>query len=151
MKKIIVVFSVVAVLSMALVSVASADTVTGRGWLKAVGAGTATLWMSGDVTITGHGVGVIYIKNAAQIRAEGIGKRSDLPNGGVLLRGYRGKVFISGDNMGIQIVGGKIEFTAVGAGTAALKGRGQYWTHKGRGLWNVNGIDVSVGEPIAVE
>lgn len=152
MKKMILVFSVVAMLTMAFASVASADTVTGRGWLKAIGAGKATLQMTGEVDITGHGTGVIYIKNAEIITAEGRGKRSNLPNGDVILRGYYGSVRVVGEQMSVQMVGGKIDFSATGAGVVTLKGRGKYWTHAGTsGNWRVDGVDLTVGEPELVQ
>ncbi len=152
MKKIILVLSVVAMLTMAFASVASADTVIGRGWLKAIGAGRATLRMTGEVDITGHGGGIIYIKGAEIVTAEGRGKRSDLPNGDVVLRGYYGSVRVVGKHMSVQIVGGKIDFSATGAGVVTLKGRGKYWTHAGTGgNWQVDGVDLAIGEVETVQ
>ncbi len=147
MKTIVLAFGVVSMLMMVFASVANADTVTGRGWLKAMGAGKATLRMTGEVDITGHGAGIIYIKGAEIITAEGRGKRSNLPNGDVILRGYYGSVRIVGKHMSVQVVGGKIDFSATGAGVVTLTGRGKYWVHAGEdGNWRVDGVDLTIGE-----
>lgn len=146
MKKMIWIFGIVAMMTMAFASVASADTVTGRGWLKAVGYGKAQLRMTGEVDITGHGGGIIYIHGAEIITAEGRGKRTNLPNGDVIIRGYYGSVRVVGSDMVVKMVGGKIDFSAAGAGTVTLNGRGKYWTHSGKsGNWQVDGVDVAIG------
>ncbi len=146
LQKILVVFGVMMILVLAFASVASADTVSGYGWLKATGAGTATLHMTGEVNIEGHGAGVITVRGAEVVHAEGKGRRTDLPDGSVILRGFQGRVHIVGKNMTVRIVGGKIDFTAHGFGTVTLKGHGHYETRHGRGTWGVNGIDVAIEE-----
>lgn len=140
------ILSLVMLLSLALVSVASADVIRGKGWIHAEGSGLAKLYMTGNIEITGHGVGVVYIKGAGEIRATGDGRRTDLPGGGVVFRGFSGKIYATGHNMTIKMVGGKIDFTARGKGTVVLRGRGHYETHGFEGDWAPDGLTVDVAE-----
>ena len=146
LRKVLLMAAVMMISVMAFASVASADTVSGHGWIKAQGAGTALLKMNGEVDIEGHGLGVIYIKGAEIVRADGNGSRTDLPNGDVILRGYRGHVHIVGKQMGVRMVGGKIDFEAWGAGQVTLKGRGSYETQSGFGTWQPGGIELTIQE-----
>ncbi len=150
-KKMILAVTMMMIAVMGFASVANADTVSGYGWLKATGAGVATLKMTGSIAITGHGAGIIYIKGAEEVRAEGWGRRTNLNNGDVILRGYRGKVTITGERMSVRMVGGKIDFAAHGFGTATLKGRGEYRTRNGVGIWSADGTTLTVGEAVAAQ
>jgi hypothetical protein len=100
--------------------------------------------MSGDVEINGHGIGAVYIYGADDVQAVGKGKRTDRPGGGVIFRGYRGTITASGEKMTVKIVGGKIDFTAEGEGTAYLRGRGTYETGHGSGDWSTSGSTLEV-------
>jgi hypothetical protein len=144
--KLLTVFSLVLMLGLAVTGLASADVIRGKGTLNAEGSGAATLRMSGQVEITSHGSGVVYIYGAEKIRAEGNGKRTD--RGRLfILRGHEGKISITGERMVVRIVGQEIEFDARGKGTAILRGRGTYETGNGRtGDWEPNGLTVSVEE-----
>jgi hypothetical protein len=140
--KLFVVLTVVSLLGLMLAGVASAEVVQGQGWLHARGAGVVVLRMSGDVEITGHGVGAVYVYGAEDIYAAGQGRRTDLPGGGVIFRGYRGKITISGEEMMVRMAGGKIDFVAEGEGRALLRGQGHYETRHGSGDWSAEGTTV---------
>jgi hypothetical protein len=144
--KILTVFSLFVILSLSLTGLASAETIRGKGWLYAKGSGEANLRMSGQIEIKSHGVGVVYIYGAENIQAEGSGRRENLSGGGVVFKGYEGKITVSGDKMVVKMVGKKIEFTAHGKGVAHLRGRGYYETAHLRGDWNNRGLDIEVIE-----
>ncbi len=146
LRKVLLMAVAMMILVMAFASVASADTVSGHGWIKAQGAGTALLKMNGEVDIEGHGLGAIYIRDAEVVRADGNGTRTDLPNGDVILRGYRGHVHIVGKQMGVRMVGGKIDFEAWGVGRVLLRGRGSYETQNGFGTWQAGGVELAIQE-----
>ncbi|MFN8454078.1 MAG: hypothetical protein U0401_05275 [Anaerolineae bacterium] len=126
--KIFIILSLVLLLSLALTGLASAETIRGKGWLHAEGSGAATLRMSGQVEINGHGVGAVYIYGAESIQAQGDGRRTDLSGGGVLFRGYEGTIIVIGENMRVKMIGAKIDFTTaretpyfLQAGAATMK------------------------------
>jgi hypothetical protein len=144
--KLFTVLSLVLLLSLTLVGVASADVVQGKGWLHAEGAGVAVLRMSGDIEINGHGIGVVYIYGADEIEATGRGDRHDRPGGGVFFRGYRGTITANGEEMIVKMIGGKIDFTAQGEGTVFLRGRGHYETGHASGDWAADGSTLEVTE-----
>ena len=144
--KLLAVFSLVLMLSMALTGLASADVIHGKGWLHAEGSGVATLRMNGHVEIVSHGQGIVYIVGAEEIHAEGNGKRTDLRRG-VVFRGYEGTITVTGKRMLVKMIGKNIEFTARGKGIAILKGHGTYETGDGHtGDWGANGLTVKVTE-----
>lgn len=143
-RKLLFIFSLVAVLAMSLASTANAEILSGRGWLKAHGSGVAKLAMSGDVTIHVQEHSVIRIRGAEIVKADGRGQRINQPNGVVVLRGHRGVVKIIGHDMTIHIIGHKVEFLAQGQGTAHLKGRGHYQTRNNSGQWSSVGSDLPI-------
>ena len=144
--KLFTILGLVLLLSLTLVGAASADVIRGKGWLHAEGAGVAVLRMTGEVEINGHGVGAVYIYGAEKIEAEGIGRRTNLAGGGVIFRGYEGTIHVRGERMVIQMIGGQIEFTAYGKGTAFLRGRGYYETRHFSGDWAPDGMRLEVVE-----
>lgn len=145
--KLLSIFGLVFLLSLAFTGLASADVIRGKGWLHAEGSGMAVLKMTGYVEIAGQGSGVVYIRGAESIHAEGDGKRSDLPNGAVIFRGYEGTIKVTGEKMFIRIVGQNIEFTARGKGSAILRGNGHYETGGGgAGDWAPDGLSLEVIE-----
>ncbi len=133
-------------LSMVLVGAASADVIRGKGWLHAEGSGVARLWMSGQVEITGHGGGTVYIYGAAEIEAGGNGRRVDLPGGGVVFYGSEGEIHAGGERMFVEIIGRKIDFTARGKGKAVLRGKGRYETEGFSGDWASDGLTIEMEE-----
>jgi hypothetical protein len=144
--KLFTVVSLVLLLSLTAVGVASADIIQGKGRLHAEGAGVAILRMTGHVEITGHGIGAVYIYGAEEIKATGNGDRIDRPGGGVVFRGYRGTINVTGDRMVVKMIGGKIDFNAYGKGTAFLRGRGYYETAHFSGDWTADGVTLAVQE-----
>ena len=123
---------------------ASADSakIEGRGTLYARGAGLAYVAGSGEVEIQGHGVGLVVARGAEAVRAEGHGRRYELPDGSTVLVGWEGKIFVAGRDMKVLMVGGKIEFTAHGEGLAYLRGRGTYRVGHHSGAWTSEGVTV---------
>lgn len=144
--KLLAVFSLVFLLTLTLVGVASADVIRGKGWLHAEGGGVAILRMTGHVEIKGHGVGAVYIYGAEKIEAQGNGKRNNLSGGGVVFRGYSGTIKVSGERMTVKMIGAKIDFTAHGWGTAYLRGHGHYETGGFSGDWTPEGLNLEVVE-----
>jgi len=144
--KLFSVLSLVLLMGVVLVGPASADTLRGKGWLRAQGSGVAILRMTGEVEINGHGPGMVYILGAEEIHAEGDGIRNDLAGGGVVFRGHKGTINISGEKMVVRMVGTKIDFTAHGKGTAVLRGHGRYHTKGGSGDWQPDGLTREVVE-----
>jgi len=127
---------------------ASADstTIEGKGWLYAKGAGVARLDGSGEVKIRGHGVGTVLVCGAEVVRAEGQGLRVERPDGCVLFAGWRGKIFVAGRHMSVDMAGGRIEFLAVGSGTAVLKGHGIYRVGHLSGRWTPEGVTINYSQ-----
>lgn len=145
-RKVLAIVSLVLLLSLALTGLASADVIQGKGWLYAKGSGAANIHMSGHIDITGHGVGLVYIRGAEHIEASGHGRRVNRSDGVVIFYGYEGEIHASGRNMAIRMVGKQIEFKAVGAGRVGLRGRGYYETRGGSGDWAPDGLDIEVVE-----
>lgn len=136
---------VVLLVGAALPESADAKVLKGSGTLRARGSGLAILdCKEADIDITGHGVGVIVIKGAEVIEAQGRGRRVDLPNGVVHLVGWRGKVSVSGTDLRVLIEGVHIEFQVTGTGRVFLKGRGRYWVNERDGTWNEAGSDIDM-------
>ena len=144
--KLLVVLTLVSLLSVIFVGAASADVIQGKGWLHARGAGVAMLKMSGNIEITGHGVGLVYIYGADEIYATGDGQRVDRPGGGVVFRGYRGTITATGRDIVVKMAGGKIDFKAEGKGKAYLRGRGHYETGHISADWDSAGTTIEVAE-----
>jgi hypothetical protein len=121
---------------------AEAAQVRGSGWLAAKGSGYAGIHGDGRIRIVGHGLGTVRIKGAEEIRAEGRGRRYDLPNGTTFLVGWRGRVHIEGHRLDVDMLGANIEFAARGTGWVFLKGRGRYRANGEPGLWTLKGVRV---------
>jgi hypothetical protein len=62
----------------------------------------------------------------------------------VILRGYSGTITATSEQMTIRMIGGKIDFTAEGEGTAYLRGRGSYETQHGSDEWSASGTTLSI-------
>ena len=145
--KLFTILGLVLLLTLTIAGVASADVIRGKGWLHAQGSGIASLHMTGKVDIVGHGVGMVYIRGAEAIEANGRGNRVNRGNGVVVFYGYEGEIQVEGKNMVVRMVGKKIEFTARGKGKAWLRGRGTYETGNGyTGDWAPDGLNVEVVE-----
>jgi len=122
---------------------AASKTIEGRGWLYARGAGIARLDGNGEVHIRGHGVGTVLVCGAEAVRAEGRGERHERPDGCVLFAGWKGKIFVAGRQVSLDMAGGRIEFLAQGSGTAFLKGHGIYRVGPLFGRWTPDGITIN--------
>jgi hypothetical protein len=143
-RKVLMVFSLLLILSLGLVPAADAQGTVGpgHGELSAKGIGYAELHGGGEVNILGHGAGMFWIKGAEELRAQGQGRRWELPDGTVILAGWRGHIRVEGKELAIRMLGGTIQFTAEGTGWAFLKGRGRYQLDGQSGQWTREGIRV---------
>ena len=142
MKKRILLLVAVAVLaSLALTTVASAETVEGTGTLWARGVGIAKVHGDGSVKVRGCGVGTVWVKGAERLEAHGVGIRREV-DGGVLFTGWWGKIVASGSELTVRMAGGLIKLTAEGTGRAYLKGCGRYHTDSAGGEWSPDGITI---------
>lgn len=128
-KRMIIVLSVLMLGLMAMVGVASADTVTGFGWIHAQGDGIARL--EGDIVyMTIEGNGVLWYKDggdADRVYLSGHGRKIVHPNGWVEVLGFRGKLTVAGaDDFQVRLTGTNIDLHAKGRGTVYLQGNGTY-------------------------
>ncbi len=98
-KRTIILLAVLLALSLSLASTASADEISGTGTIWAKGVGLAILRGDGEINIQGHGVGIIWIKNAETLDATGHGHRWEARGGATVFWGWWGKIQASGDNI----------------------------------------------------
>jgi hypothetical protein len=150
-RKISVVFALLVVSSLGLAVVAEAAEVEGRGRLWAKGAGYAEVHGDGVIDISAHGIGTVTVKGADVLRAQGRGRRWDLPDGTTVLAGWRGHIHIEGQDLAVRMLGGVIEFTAEGSGWALLKGRGHYRVNGQTGNWTAEGIRIDLAPLTEIE
>ena len=144
-KSLIVLTLVVLMLGFGLAEAAEGKVMVGSGTLRTEGRGLARLeCREAEVSIMGRGVGVIVIKGAEVVRAEGRGRRINQPDGTVYLYGWEGSVFVSGERMLVRIEGGHIEFTATGTGRAFLRGQGSYWVNGREHAWSEDGDTIEM-------
>ncbi len=149
-RKTLLTLSLLLVLSLGFTAVAAAEEVEGTGKLWAKGVGYAEVHGDGQVDIQGHGVGTVRVKGAEVLRAQGHGRRWDLPDGTVLFAGWRGHIHAAGQDLNVNMVGGLIEFTARGQGWVLLKGRGVYRANGRPGRWTTEGVRIELqpgGQP----
>jgi len=138
--KILVAAALMLVLILGLVPGAQAEQAegTGRIWVK--GVGYVEINGRGVVDISGHGAGTVMVKGAEVLRAQGQGRRWDLPDGTVLFAGWQGHIHVEGGGLTVRMLGGIIEFTAAGKGSLFLKGTGHYRLNGQPGVWPRDGI-----------
>ena len=138
--KILVAAALMLVLILGFVPGAQAEQAEGAGRIWAKGVGYAELHGRGVVDISGHGAGTVMVKGAEVLRAQGQGRRWDLPDGTVVFAGWRGHVHVEGGGLAIRVFGGIIEFTAAGEGSVLLRGTGHYRLNGQPGVWPQDGI-----------
>jgi hypothetical protein len=151
MRKVLVSVGLMLVLSLGFATAASAAEIEGCGRLWARGIGYAEVHGNGAVDISVRGTGTILVKGAEVLRAEGQGRRWDLPGGGTLFAGWRGKVHVAGKDLNVKMWGGILDLEARGTGWVFLKGRGQYRVHGHSGFWTQEGIRVEMSPPESAE
>lgn len=147
MKRFIALAAAVAALSLGALTLADSASaagtdLSGRGVLYARGAGLAELRGDGRVDIRGHGAATVLVQGAENVVARGEGHRIDLPDGSVRFVGWRGHIRIVGEDMTVVMMGGRIEFRAIGQGTAHLRGHGTYRIGDHSGRWTPQGVEV---------
>lgn len=64
---------------------------------------------------------------------------------GTLVFGWSGQFYARGGEMVVRVLGGKIEFTAEGTGTAFLCGCGVYIIDHHPGRWSLEGVRFELG------
>jgi hypothetical protein len=128
------------VLSLGLTVTVQADEVEGSGHLWAKGIGYAEVHGNGAVDISVRGGATVWVKGAEVLRAEGRGRRWDLPGGGAVFAGWKGEIKIRGSELDVKMWGGVLELDARGTGWVFLKGRGVYRTNGESGRWTRDGV-----------
>jgi hypothetical protein len=139
-RKMWMVLGLLLVLSLGLTTVAQAAEVEGSGRLWAKGVGYAHVHGRGVVDISGHGAVTVWVKGADELRAQGRGRRWDLPNGTTVFAGWRGHIHAEGEELDVKMLGGILEFNAQGSGWVFLKGRGYYRIGGESGRWTPDGV-----------
>ena len=106
--------------------------IQGHGTLFAAGAGEAFLKGDGSITVIGKGAGSVWIKGAETVTTQGEGRKFDYA-GGTMYVGWRGRIYTCGSQLEVHMMGGLIEFLAIGSGTAILRGVGviRVWGYSG--------------------
>jgi hypothetical protein len=150
-RKVLLLVGLMLVLSLGFAVAAEAAEIEGSGRLWARGIGYAEVHGNGAVDISVHGTGTILVKGAEVLRAEGRGRRWDLPGGGTLFAGWRGNIHVAGKDLNVKMWGGILELNARGTGWVLLKGRGQYRVHGQSGLWTQDGVRLEMSPPESVE
>jgi hypothetical protein len=138
--RIVALLALLLVLTLPLASSASAEGFSGTGTIWAQGAGIAFLRGSGEVEIQGHGVGIVWVKDAETLEARGEGHRWEIAaTGATVFSGWSGTIYLSGHNVTVWMAGGLIEFTASGTGKVYLQGHGSYEINGHQGAWSPTG------------
>jgi hypothetical protein len=128
------------VLSLGLAVTVQADELKGSGHLWAKGIGYAEVHGNGAVDVSVRGAATVWVKGAEVLRAEGTGRRWDLPGGGTVFAGWKGQIEIRGSELDVKMWGGVLELDARGTGWAFLKGRGVYRLNGESGRWTRDGV-----------
>jgi len=139
-RRIIVVVGIVIALVLLMASTATAEEFSGTGTLSARVEGLAILRGTGEVSVDGHGVGIVWVKSAETLEASGEGYTWEIPEtGATVFLGWTGSIHASGHEMTVWMAGGLIEFTASGTGKVYLRGRGTYELNGQGGEWDPMG------------
>ncbi|MCP5094893.1 MAG: hypothetical protein GY943_05005 [Chloroflexi bacterium] len=137
--------------SLFIVSLVSADTISGTGWLTAHGNGEAVIM--GDfraMHITGNGV--LLFKDLGETDTPivtGYGRKIELDNGWTKYVGFHGTFHLTNaDNVIVRLEGRDIHMHLVGSGEVWLRGEGhyRYGSHDGgiEGNWQADGTSIDV-------
>ncbi len=84
-------------------------------------------------------MGIVWVKNAATLEAQGDGHKWEAPGGATLFWGWSGSIYASGHHITVWMIGGLIEFTASGTGRVYLRGHGRYEVNGNEGFWSPTG------------
>lgn len=136
LRKVLTLMVVTVAVTLAVVPVASAEEVRGKGSLTAQGDGIAILRGRGTVDLSGNGT--LWIKDAAGdalIEVTGTGQKEEFSDGWIQYAGFHGTAHVEGSRLGIVLAGVDIELTAEGRGIARLWGHGSYQSSNGDGEW----------------
>lgn len=147
--KILVAVGLMLALILVVVPGAQAEEAEGAGHIWAKGAGYAEVHGRGVLDVSAHGVGTVMVKGAEVLRAQGQGRRWDLPDGTIVFAGWRGHIHVEGRGLSVKMLGGIVEFTAAGNGSVFLKGSGHYRLNGHPGFWPPEGIWLGLGPDIS--
>lgn len=145
MKKIIVVLLTVAmVLAATPIAFAETTVVKGDGKLAARGAGSVSIEATGTVELTGVGYLIINDPNGtAKIRFRGKARRIWKEGSTIHYQGFRGRIFVKGDNLKIHFNGRASSLLTKGSGKAVFNGKWIIYT-RGRKVNAPNGSEVPI-------
>jgi hypothetical protein len=147
MKRRILLIGVLALVALlGFATAVSAKTIRGEGSITARGIGVAIVHGDGEVEITGQGRGIVHVEGAARLEARGAGFRVDLPGGGAIFSGWRGRIYAAGSELTVWMCGGMLEFTAEGTGWVFMRGRGTYEIDAETYDWSADGARVALGD-----
>jgi len=135
-KQKLLVVLLVAILTLGVAGIASADQVSGQGKLEAWGDGLAGIRGEGVVDVSGNGV--LYFKDVngdATWSIEGDGFRVGMQNGWIAWVGFDGTFHAEGTRIAVALHGTDIVLTAEGIGWALLRGEGHYIINGEDGEW----------------
>ena len=127
--------------------VAAETTASGTGHIRATGDGTIQVKGNGNCTyqLNGTGTLTVYRKDDVTVDANGNGTRS-IDGGALILKGWKGRVKVSGKNIACSFTRGHVVFSATGTGKVYLKGTGRYWKGGHRSVaWSTNGTTLTLG------
>ncbi len=119
--------------------------ISGTGVLEAVGNGSARLQgdaKSIDIKLEGS----LKVSNNAVFEFRNL-EQVEVTQEYTVLRG-NGSIFITGNDIWVELEGSNVVIKAQGTGTVWLKGSGRYWTNKAGGDWSVDGEAITL-EPEA--
>ncbi len=141
-------------LTMAVATAVSADSVIGSGWLEADGDGRACMTGNAE-TLLLSGQGVVWYFDAGEVDEPvitGQGVRRDFASGWVRWKGFDGTFTLSdADEIIVCLRGKDIHMHVAGTGAVKLTGKGHYETGAEDvptidGLWTATGRVIEFGQ-----
>ena len=153
-KKLVVLFVVLLTVTLSVAAVASADSVSGSGWIDAQGDGRAC--MSGNAeSITVSGQGVLWYFDGGEedtptITGQGVYRQ--FANGWQRWKGFDGVFSLTDADEVIVCLGGEdVHLLAEGVGAVQLRGEGSYETGSDdappfNGRWTLTGLNIQLGQ-----
>ncbi|MCD6464241.1 hypothetical protein J7L02_01825, partial [Candidatus Woesearchaeota archaeon] len=122
--------------------------ISGTGVLEAVGNGSARL-QGGAKSIDIKLEGSLKVSNNAVFEFRNL-EQVEVTQEYTVLRG-NGSIFITGDDVWVELEGSNVVIKAQGSGTVWLKGSGRYWTNKASGGWSVDGETITLEPEVSDE
>ena len=145
MKKILSIIAMVLVISSLFAGTAFAGGkfIHGKGKLHAAGKGVAKIAGHGTIKVKGKGILVVtLLSDDATAVVHGYGHKIVVSPTTTVYYGYNGHAKVRGSRIKVKVIGHSA-LSAVGKGTAFLKGHGKYHVGHLRGNWAPRGVTVN--------